>query len=744
METRWHNPQGRANVRPVRDARVTALVAYAAFSVVCAFIPLFNLLAFEFAFVAGIPLSLHAGVLGARGSAGPRALGHLAAACVGLLVPITVNALRVQNCNWLDGAHFFIVLPLTGAVVAYAVGRACAARALTHPVRMFVALWLGSVAWSVGAFVFGPAVDAFHPFLGYYPGSLYDEVITIDLRLWTSRGEDVAFALAAWAWAARSSWQVRAGSTAAACAALAAALTLDVHRPTMRVEAALGGLDLSPGFRLVYPREWSEAQVGALRTELGFVANELDVFFEVRPTEVTSVYLYRTEAEKKRLMGARNVRIAKPWQHAVHLHGVTVGDTVLAHELAHVWSASIAASPHRLSLTPWGLPNMGLIEGVAVAAAWDEGVLDAHAWTAAMRRLSVDTPIERLLSPTGFLGTASRAAYTQCGSFVRWLRDTEGTAALATLYRAGGLADTDTARVKAWQDYVDAVEVDAGALALARVRFDRPAIFRKVCAHEIAALRSRAERDLARGRDERALARLEAWLGHVPGDPEAELMRVEALFRMGRVDDAKRLVETLRGVQGLGLARAARIDEWALDLDTGAASASARPAVANRYAALRDTVFERGALRRLSVKAIATAAGADDPGIFDLLTGGEARRADGIARLASALPGAPEDAPLTWTMRYLVARDAAARDDCASAAPLLERGRVGVAPHWSLAAETARLEAACAFTEGHFAQAATLFATLASRADLPLEGGERDGLRQWARRSRAFEAAAQR
>ena len=60
------------------------------------------------------------------------------------------------------------------------------------------------------------------------------------------------------------------------------------------------------------------------------------------------------------------------------------------------------------------------------------------------------------------------------------------------------------------------------------------------------------------------------------------------------------------------------------------------------------------------------------------------------------------------------------------------------------AAEAARLEAACAFTEGHFAQAATLFSTLASRVDLPLEGGERDGLRQWARRSRAFEAAAQR
>jgi hypothetical protein len=728
----------------VSDARVTALVAYAVFSAVCAFVPLFNLLAFEFAFVAAIPLTVHAGVLGARAGTGPRALQHLGAACVGLLVPIALNALRVQNCNWLEGAHFFLLLPVTGALVAYAVGRACAARALTHPVRLFVALWLGSVCWSIGAFVLGPAVDAFHPFLGYYPGSLYDEVITIDRRLWTSRVEDLTFALAAWAWAAGTSWRIRASSAAVASGALVAAIAQDVHRPTMRVEAALGGLDTSPGFRLVYPREWSETQVALLRTELGFVAQELDAFFEVTPTEVTSVYLYRTEAEKKRLMGARNVRIAKPWQHAVHLHGVAVGDAVLAHELAHVWSASIAAGPHRLSLTPWGLPNMGLIEGVAVAAAWDEGVLDAHAWTAAMRRLSVDTPIERLLSPTGFLTTASRAAYTQCGSFVRWLRDTEGTAALATLYQAGRLTDADAARVRAWQDYVDTVEVDAGALALARVRFDRPAIFRKVCAHEIAALRSRAERDLARGRDERALARLEAWLGHVPGDPDAELLRLETLFRLGRVDEARSLVATLRSLQGVGLARAARIDEWALDLDAGATPTSARQALAARYAALRDTAFERGALRRLSVKATATAAGDKDPGVFDLLTGGEARRADGIARIASAPTSDADDDPLAWTTRYLVARDAAARDDCTAAAPLLERCRRGPAPHWSLAAEAARLEAACAFTESRFGQAAGLFSALAGRVDLPLEGGERDGLRQWARRSRAFEAAAQR
>lgn len=710
------------------------LAAYAALSVTCAFVPLFDLLAFEFAFVSAVPLTLHLGLAAARG----HSLGDLArtlcAAVLGLLVPICLNGLRVPNCNWAHGFGFFALLPLWGACVAVAAGRACAALSPARPASAFVAAWGGAALWAIAAFWWGPAVDAFSPFLGYYPGSLYDEVIALDARLVASRAEDLCVAVCVWAWSARAPRLRRLTASLAAVGAIGLAFRFDVHRPALIVERALGGESRSPGFRLVFPREWDPSRVEALNAELAFVGETLDGFFGGPPKGETTVYLYRSAREKKRLMGAGNVRIAKPWQHAVHLHDVEVGDAVLMHELAHVWSTRLNPAFHALSLTPWGLPNMGLIEGVAVAATWDEGALDAHTWTAAMRALEVDTPLPRLFSPTGFLTTASRAAYTQCGSFVRWLRDTHGVDTVATLYQSGALNPLDEAEVETWQAFVDARPLDANALAQARLRFDRPAIFRKTCAHEVAAVRARAERALARGALDRAMAQVDLWLGHVPHDLDALLMRLALLFDLDRFDEARSLATALLETPGMGLARSAQVHELVADLD---AASGARPvtALAQAYATLRDDAFDRGTMRRLAVKSVAAASGPRGAPILKLLNGPDALRSERLRALLDAEPRASDEA-LDWTIRYLLARHAASLGACHRSEARLSG--LAAAPHWSLGLEAERLRAQCAFSSGQYLEAQALFERAATTHADRLQAGEVASLKQWSRRAAAF------
>jgi hypothetical protein len=424
----------------------------------------------------------------------------------------------------------------------------------------------------------------------------------------------------------------------------------------------------------------------------------------------------------------------------VHLQLPDVGDGILAHELAHAFSAEISAAPHHLSLTPWFLPNMGLIEGLATAAAWDDTPLDAHQWTKAMRTLGVDTPLERLLSPSGFLAANSRAAYTPCGSYVRWLRDTEGPAAVERLYRAGALAEGEAvAQAAAWGAWLETRTVDADALAIAHLRFDRPAIFGKVCAHEIAALRARVD-TLAGADPAAALVVVDEMLVHLPDDPETLLLRLTLLYRLGdraSLQAAETLAAALSAREDIGRVRQARSREWQADILAREGRPEDHERVRSLYADLLNARFDRGWTRRLSVKHAALGAGAWGDRVLALLTRPEDAEPEAADALLGEIAALAPTHPLT---RYLQGRAAARHRDRPEAIRASLEAVAGGLPHPALTFEALRLVAACRFDAGEYAAAAEDFAALAERTDLALQSGEADGLRTWARRARFFAA----
>lgn len=736
---------------PARRARPWAAACLLVWGAALCFVPLLNLLAFEFAFFTTIPVTFIAGRRGALlpADAALRATAAALARVLGLvalpLVPITLNALRVRNCNYLEGLAFYGLLPGVTAVVAFAWGRAASRVAPRWPMRLFFAGVLLTVIEALHHFWTAPPVDAFHAFVGYFPGSLYDEVIPLDGRLVGARAIDLAWAVAGLCAASALRSAARRGLAFAAAIALgaagyASAEALDLHRDAAHVQAALGGLTETPNFRMHHPADLSPVAVGALSTELEFRHAELTTFFGKAPAERIDVWFYASTPQKKRLMGAGQVRIAKPWQRAVHLQVPDVGDGILAHELAHAFSAEISAAPHHLSLTPWLLPNMGLIEGLATAAAWDDAPLDAHQWTKAMRGLGVDTPLQRLLSPTGFLAANSRAAYTQCGSYVRWLRDTQGPEAVERLYRAGALAEGEAeAQAAAWGAWLETRSVDADALAIARLRFDRPAIFGKVCAHEIAALRARVD-TLSGGAPAAALAVVDEMLVHLPDDPETLLLRVTLLYRLGdaaSLQAAEALATALAGREAIGRVRQARAREWQADILAREGRPEDRERVRALYADLLNARFDRAWTRRLSVKHAALGAGAWGDRVLTLLTRPEDAEPGSADALLAEIATLSPSHPVT---RYLQGRAAARHGDRAAAIKAsldaVDRGL----PHPALTFEALRLTAACRFDAGDYAAAAADFAALAERTDLALQAGEADGLRTWARRARFFAA----
>src|SRR5262245_23440394 len=187
----------RVGLRPLVWGLLLAILA-----LILCFVPLFDLLGYDFSFAMGLGAAL-AGVDIGQGvvarwrrahpgepEAGPAVLRHVGRAVAltsaTLALPLLfslANALRVRNCNLLAGLAFFALLPMGTVLYAAPTGVLVG---LAAPRRGRLLAWavpLVSAAWTLVRLYVYPAVFAFDPFVGYFPGPIYDEALRPPVRL---------------------------------------------------------------------------------------------------------------------------------------------------------------------------------------------------------------------------------------------------------------------------------------------------------------------------------------------------------------------------------------------------------------------------------------------------------------------------------------------------------------------------------------------------------------------------------
>ena len=504
-----------------------------------------------------------------------------------------------------------------------------------------------------------------------------------------------------------------------------------MHRDRAHIARRLGGERVTDHGRILYPASWSDRRIERFAWEVEFDYQELRRFFGFDLSREMVVYAYPDLHTKKQLMGAGNTRVAKPWQWAFSVHNPRVGDDVTIHEMAHVFSAEIADAPHHLSLSASGFPNMALIEGLAVAATWDGRRLDRHQWTRAMRRLDLTPPIDALLAPSGFISSYQGVAYTVCGSFSRHFRDVHGDEALAEAYRTGDFAAAAGRPLEAlaaeWGRFVDSQPLPDGALGQARATFDRPSIFRRVCARDIADRSRRAGAALRERRLEDSLDLVTGILGDIPRSVRHRLSQIQLFFLLGREAEARRTAEGLSEDAKAGAQGRARAREWLADLDAMAG----RPEAEARYDAALTDSFDRAVRRRLWVKRQALS---QTETVRRLVLTHLTRPADGAsmgARVDQIVTAAPD-----WAVgHYLRGRVRLSDTPPTTGLQALVHARRGPLSE-DVRVETERLMAATLFKMGCYAAAGLEFAALAE--DPRWDRGERTNLKRWARRGQFF------
>ena len=712
---------------------VVALLALGAIG----FLPLFGGPGYESALAAGIVLPFAVAIATALeiasiprvngASAGPvttarsfeRGLANGAVYALAAYGLTLLHGLRVGFCDLPLGSAHFALGPVPGALLAGAYGALVGElargkkRRRLFAVLLAIAGPLGSMLFSVGRFYASPMVFAYDPFAGYFSGTLYDTVIDFS-GLVSYRAGTLATLVAGFVIALHVgrdgagkltiSGDRRAGAliVGGLAASGSAASMLEGDRlghweTPASIAATLGASASGTRCDVIHARGMRPADVDRFVRDCDAHVEAGERWFDAPGPQRITVYLFVDAAQKQALMGAADTYIAKPWRREIYVQTSGYPHPVVGHELMHVLAGSFGHGPFRVAGSALGLlPNPGLIEGVAVAAAPPEGDLTPRQWAKAMKDLGLLPKLDSLFN-LGFLGQNASTAYTVSGAFVGWIHDRYGAAAARAWYGGRELAEVTgvpwAELERAWQADLDTITLPDAARAQAKTRFDRPAIFGRTCPRTIDACKNAGDRLHGGGDEARAIEKYEEVLRLDPHDGTAPISIARAMIADGRVDEG--LAALARIADGEGERRDVRdraleeLGDQSLAIDRG-------DDAVRRFEAVAARTVNEDQLRTLDVKIAAAKDARARPAVVALLIGTHGRGPDrtlATERLAAWSAADPGDGlPL-----YLIGRQYFTGGQYEEAADRLDRALAGHidVPRVAVEAERLRMVAAC-------------------------------------------------
>ncbi len=734
----------------------------------CSIQPLFAVMGPELALVLGLVLPPFAAGTSARILVAARLAPTASTArtliaravgvsLVGLAIPMlaaAISGLVRGFCDPWQGALFMLLGPCAGVPLAALAGLLAATLAERPRVATLLAVLvpLGSIAIGLWRFVDTPAIFAYATFVGYFPGSLYDAEISIEAPYWTLRLASLVLAVAV-GLALETGFDGRvlllrrlASARGALVLVLAIGLLIvEAHGPELghrstsaSIAAELGGRLDGERCTVIVPRELVRGQAERLRDDCDFRVARAEQVLGVTQRARVTAFFFRDTDEKRRLMGASNTYIAKPWRNEVYLQLGGWPHPVLFHEIVHVVAGNVGRGPFRVSGGIGGLlPSAGIVEGVAVAVAWDEREdLTPHQWARALVEVG-HAPSIAETEGLGFLLQPASRAYTASGSFVRWILETRGNAAVRRLYRTGSYEEALEMPLSQaegeWRAFLETVPLPPYAVPMARLRFERPAIFGQICPHAIAGLSVELGGALASGDDARALEHCAAILALDEGQASIRALRAGALAREGRLEDAQAELAALIGPP-----------------------AAATPVIVRAREGLADAYWQRGELARaralfeenLTVPQAEDAQRQIEVRLYALERGGEVSEA--LRELLAPDAGETHDAATQLAAlarldevdegglaRYLVARQLFARERFELVLPLLERANERRLPSESIVREAERMRAITLYALGRLDESERAFHAVARSArDTPGDVGREVEAQDWLARIR--------
>jgi hypothetical protein len=479
--------------------------------------PITRTLGYEFSAVNGIILFIVSGVMfigRIRNDSGQKSFiksvsGFRYFVLLLISIPFLIGlsaTLALTKCPFTVGIFFYFLIPIPSLLLGLISAYFSVFVSGKYSYLIFLILLIAFFLTPVFEFFIYPQVYFYNPVIGFFPGTVYDENLSIDIKLVLYRALNICF-MALVIFSIDFAGRKRSFPKWVVVAIIAiGSVTLVIIKPwlhfatsTSYLETVLDNKIRTVHFSINYsgkafPEE-RKTYTGLLH-EYYFetIENQLKEHY----TDKISTYLFASGESKMKLIGAGNANLAKPWLNQAYLN-ISSYEETLKHELVHVMASSFGATPLKVASNL----NSAVIEGLAMAIEnnFDGFPVDYLARTAYQSGYRI--PIEKLFSGVNFFAQSSSLSYIYAGSFIKFLIDRYGIEKIKHLY-----GDVDFVK---WlgkpisglaSDYISFIEGDRIEVNRYRAQlyFSGLTIFQKFCPRIVAERQKKADELLKAGK----------------------------------------------------------------------------------------------------------------------------------------------------------------------------------------------------------------------------------------------------
>lgn len=414
-----------------------------------------------------------------------------------LLIPFLISffsLFKAIACPIKDGIVFYIFLTIPAPVIGIALGILSFSFSKKLSILIFIVSLFIIVLIPIFEIYFNPQIYFYNPIIGFFPGTIYDEGIEVDLKLMIYRIINLLFFLSiiflvlrALSSSSRYSLKITwMYSIVVPLAFIILSPDFGFSTTPSRIKAELDKTISSEHYEIHYSSALNDTLINVIALHHEFFYSEVEKYFKVKLKKKIISLIFNDREQKKRLFGTANADVAKPWIPEIYIT-VDNYDKTLKHEIAHCFAGEFGSHIFKVADNF----NPSLIEGTAMAAdpIYDEFDLDYMAALAFNNEFKVD--VNALFKFFNFFKQPSSLGYIVAGSFIKYLINKYGIDHFKKLY-----ADLDFVEhygkelpelVCEYEIYLkDKFVFPANAMERAKYYYGRKSIFYKVCPRYVA------------------------------------------------------------------------------------------------------------------------------------------------------------------------------------------------------------------------------------------------------------------
>ncbi len=458
-------------------------------------LPLIGTLGYEFAAVNGILFFLLSGIYFIKFSSKldfsfKKYLFNL---FILSLIPFAISVIKsflTMFCSFIDGLFFYLLIVYTSIIFGILASMIINFGTQRFKMILFVGIFIFICLVPVFEIYFLPQVYFYSPLIGFFPGNIYDEGLSPDLKLFFHQFIIFAFSFSVIYILLKKKDFLELHKKKIILSFILTIIVFQFISPYLgftttfsKLESVLPNKVQSENVILHYDKiDSTEAKFISLNQEYYF--EDLVTTLKTKPSKKIDVYLFNNREQKKKYFGAGNADVAKPWQYSVYI-SEDGWENTLKHELVHVFSAEFGTGIFQLAS---GF-NAALIEGMAVSVEGNSNDISIKDLSALAFNNGYRVDIKYLFSGLNFFKSNSALGYLYSGAFISYLTNKFGIEKVKSFYSNGDFEKVFGSNLKAEQKNFEMTISNSrfqGTKAMADYDFGRLTILQKVCPRFIA------------------------------------------------------------------------------------------------------------------------------------------------------------------------------------------------------------------------------------------------------------------